>query len=45
MDLSPNYCGTLFGIANTVGNLSGFLSPLAMGAITNENVNTQKNSY
>ena len=37
-DLSPNFTGTLCGMANTVSSMSGFLAPLATGAITEGNV-------
>lgn len=34
LDLSPEYAGTLMGIANTISNLSGFLAPLVVGSLT-----------
>lgn len=36
LDLSPEYAGTLMGIANTISNLTGFLAPLVVGALTEE---------
>uniref|UniRef100_A0A061QFW8 Sialin n=1 Tax=Cupiennius salei TaxID=6928 RepID=A0A061QFW8_CUPSA len=36
LDLSPEYAGTLMGIANTVSNLSGFLAPQVVGSLTEE---------
>ena len=32
-DLAPNYTGTLVSYLNTVGNFTGFLSPLVTSAI------------
>ncbi|KAG8181636.1 hypothetical protein JTE90_015279 [Oedothorax gibbosus] len=37
LDLSPEYAGTLYGIANTISNLTGFLTPLVVGALTDGN--------
>ncbi|XP_054716532.1 putative inorganic phosphate cotransporter [Uloborus diversus] len=34
LDLSPEYAGTLMGIANTISNLTGFLAPLVVGSLT-----------
>ncbi|GIY03574.1 hypothetical protein CEXT_105101 [Caerostris extrusa] len=34
LDLSPEYAGTLMGIANTISNLTGFIVPLIVGALT-----------
>nr|XP_042909060.1 sialin isoform X2 [Parasteatoda tepidariorum] len=34
LDLSPEYAGTLMGIANTISNLTGFLAPLVVGTLT-----------
>ena len=34
VDMAPNYSGTLCGIANTFGSISGFLAPLVVGALT-----------
>ena len=31
LDLAPNYAGVLFGIANTVANLTGFIAPQMAG--------------
>ena len=40
VELSPNYAGTLFGMTNMIANLTGFVTPLAAGAITNNDVST-----
>ena len=37
-DLSPNFSGTLYGIANTLSNICGFVSPTVIGLLTNGNV-------
>ncbi|KAF0298037.1 Vesicular glutamate transporter 2 [Amphibalanus amphitrite] len=33
IDVSPTFCGTVFGLANTAGGAASLLSPLAAGAI------------
>ena len=33
IEISPTFCGTVFGLANTVGGAASLLSPLAAGAI------------
>ena len=38
-DMSPNYAGSLAGMTVTLGNASGFLSPIVTGLLTNEQVN------
>ena len=38
-DMSPNYAGSLAGMTVTLGNASGFLSPIVTGVLTNEQVN------
>ncbi|XP_058799273.1 sialin isoform X2 [Phymastichus coffea] len=37
VDLSPNYASVLFGICNLVTLPAGFISPLVVGILTNEN--------
>lgn len=37
-DLSPNYASTIFGIINTAGATSGFLTPLIIAHFTKERV-------
>ncbi|CAL1268952.1 unnamed protein product [Larinioides sclopetarius] len=34
LDMSPEYAGTLLGITNTIANLTGFITPLVVGALT-----------
>ncbi|GBN68353.1 Putative inorganic phosphate cotransporter [Araneus ventricosus] len=36
LDMSPEYAGTLWGMASTISNLNGFIAPLVVGALTNE---------
>ena len=38
MDLSPNYAGTVMGVVNMVGNVTGFIAPYIVGTIINGNV-------
>ena len=33
-DMSPNYAGSIVGIANTISSSAGFLSPIATGYLT-----------
>lgn len=37
-DLSPNYAGSVFGIANFFATMSGFLSPLTVSFFTKNQV-------
>lgn len=37
-DISPNYAGTLFGIANAIANCSGFIAPYVTGEHTTDGV-------
>ncbi|KAK3853809.1 hypothetical protein Pcinc_039667 [Petrolisthes cinctipes] len=36
-DISPNFAGSIKGIANTVGSVTGFVAPLITGIIINNN--------
>ncbi|KAF8787046.1 Vesicular glutamate transporter 3 like protein [Argiope bruennichi] len=36
LDMAPEYAGTLWGMASTISNLNGFIAPLVVGALTNE---------
>ncbi|GFT85486.1 hypothetical protein NPIL_605171 [Nephila pilipes] len=36
LDLSPEYAGTLFGIANTISSLTGFIVPFIVGTLTDK---------
>ncbi|XP_076050338.1 putative inorganic phosphate cotransporter [Oratosquilla oratoria] len=35
IDVAPNYAGTLCGIVNTLANIPGFLAPMTVGALIN----------
>ncbi|KAH6937102.1 hypothetical protein HPB50_025563 [Hyalomma asiaticum] len=37
VDMSPDFAGTLMGMTNAFANLAGFLAPLAVGSLTNNN--------
>ncbi|GIY03571.1 sialin [Caerostris extrusa] len=36
LDMAPEFVGTLMGIANTISSLTGFITPLVVGALTEE---------
>lgn len=38
LDIAPNFSGTIFGMANTLSSLGGWLSALMVGTLTNEDV-------
>lgn len=38
VDLSPNHAGVLLGISGMIGVLPGFISPVIVGYLTNDNV-------
>lgn len=38
LDIAHNYAGTLLGITNSFATIPGFLAPLAVGALINNNV-------
>lgn len=37
-DISPQFAGTLYGVTNTLANITGFLAPAVIGFITYNNV-------
>lgn len=37
LDIAPNFSGTIFGMANTLSSLGGFLSSLMVGMLTQDN--------
>ncbi|CAH1255147.1 SLC17A5 [Branchiostoma lanceolatum] len=37
VELAPRFGGILYGITNTFGNIPGFVTPLVVGALTNNN--------
>ena len=38
LDIAPNFSGTIFGLANTLSSMSGYVSSLMIGELTAENV-------
>lgn len=38
LDIAPNFSGTIFGMANTLSSLGGFLSAFMVGSLTYNNV-------
>lgn len=38
LDIAPNFSGTIFGLANTLSSLSGFLSSFMVGSLTKTSV-------
>lgn len=41
VDLSPNHAGVLLGFSGMIGVLPGFISPVIVGYLTNNNVRTE----
>ena len=41
LDLAPHFAGIIFGITNTVATTSGFLSPIIVEKITEDNVHSK----
>jgi len=37
-DLAPNFAGSVFGLANFIATMSGFISPLVVSYFTRERV-------
>lgn len=42
LDIAPNFSGTIFGLANTLSSLSGFLSAFMVGSLTKTEVSALK---
>lgn len=40
LDIAPNFSGTIFGLANTLSSLSGFLSAFMVGSLTKTSVSS-----
>lgn len=38
LDIAPNFSGTIFGLANTVSSICGFLSSIMVGDLTKDDV-------
>lgn len=38
LDIAPNFSGTIFGMANTLSSIGGFVSSWMVGHLTNDNV-------
>lgn len=45
MDLSPNFCGVLYGIASSCGAIGGSVAPAITAAFTLNNVSLLENNY
>lgn len=43
LDIAPNFSGTIFGLANTLSSLSGFLSAFMVGSLTKTSVRFRHN--
>lgn len=43
-DLAPNYAGTVYGMINFVGTMSGFISPIIVAHFTQEKVKKNTNN-
>lgn len=44
-DLAPNFAGTLYGIANGIGNTAGFVTPLVTAHFTKNGVSKNLNVF
>lgn len=38
VEIAPPYAGTLFGVTNTLANVSGFVAPYIVGVLLQEKV-------
>lgn len=38
LDIAPNFSGTIFGMANTLSSIGGFLTTYMVGILTEDNV-------
>lgn len=38
VEIAPPYAGTLFGVTNTLANVSGFVAPYIVGVLLQEEV-------
>lgn len=38
LDIAPNFSGTIFGLANTLSSIGGYVSTFMVGALTENNV-------
>ena len=45
LDMASQHAGTLFGITNTFGNLPGFLVPITVGILTQNNPHDRASWY
>jgi MFS transporter, ACS family, solute carrier family 17 (sodium-dependent inorganic phosphate cotransporter), member 5 len=43
VDISPNFAGILLGISSTIAIIPGFVSPIIVGILTNNNVSLSSN--
>lgn len=44
-DLAPNFAGSVYGIINTIGSTTGFITPSLVGSLTKENVSIINKTY
>lgn len=38
LDIAPNFSGTIFGLANTLSSIGGYVSTFMVGTLTENNV-------
>lgn len=43
LDIAPNFSGTIFGLANTLSSIGGYLSTYMVGTLTAEDVRKNTN--
>lgn len=45
LDIAPNFSGTIFGLANTLSSLGGFLSAYMVGTLTKDDPVSTQSSF
>lgn len=45
LDIAPNFSGTIFGLANTLSSLGGWLSAFMVGSLTKDDVSVGRDTF